>query len=393
MLCCFEESLDMIGKRLRLFVVVLGVLAGCSHVFALNSTDIERVRAATLAAKARLGAGDKSVIDDFIRSGLEELLLEEDPWQAVVIRRAILAQKGTGGLSPYSAAFAESAAKHLKTTLEDAGRLEDAERRQRVVLHLLIIAAEIESVEMVDIGLGMLTNPNAAIQYWAVKTVANPAVAAQLTSPVTGDEDLARQIIGRLGAAVDGAMAPEAMRLVVEFAGAVDTAEARALVLKIADVRIKLYEKWAVKYELMDTVLLSVLGKQILAESDEPRRQGACRRFGQLYSYVIERFILGGKVLSEEQMRQLASVIAHVEDTVVSKLLSRSQIRLRKAVESGKMSALESERKFLLGSPGQPGSLATKLKFDYGKTAGGATATAPKRLTPAPLPPSEEGQA
>jgi hypothetical protein len=240
---------------------------------------------------------------------------------------------------------------------------------------------------MADIGLGMLATPNAAAQYWAVKTVASPAVAAQLKSPITGDEDLTRRIVGELDQAVGTGLAPEGMRMVVEFTDVVDTPEARAMVLKIADLRMSLYEKWTVKYELMDIMLLSALGRQIMSETAEPKRLMACRKFGQLYSYVIERFILGREVLSTGQKQQLASVIAEVENTILSKLLARSQVRLKKAVESGKVSVLESERKFILGGPGPAGSLSTKLKFDYGKTATGTTATAPKSLKSPPLPP------
>ncbi len=377
----------MIGKRICLFFAVLGVSATYSSVFALNSTEIEAVRAAKHESKARLIGGDKGVIETFVRSGLQELLLEEDPWEAVVIRVAIVAQKGGSELSPYSAAFIEAAVNNLKTTFEDAGRLQDADRRQRMFLHLLIIAAELESMEMADIGLGMLAGPGAAVQYWAVKTVTSPSVAAELTSPIMGDEDLTRRIVSELAKTVDSVIVPEALRMVVEFADAVDTAEARALVLKIADQRTVLYEKWTVKYELMDMMLLSALGKQILSENADAKRAIACRKFGQLYSYVIERFILGQEVLSTGHKQQLASVIAEVENTILSKLLVRNQVRLRKAVESGKVSVLESERKFILGGSSQPGSLPTKLKFDYGKGSTGNAATAPKSLKSPPAPP------
>ncbi len=377
----------MIGKRICLFFAVLGVSATYSSVFALNSTEIEGIRVAKHESKARLIDGDKGVIETFVRSGLEELLLEEDAWEAVVIRVAILAQKGGSELSPYSAAFIEAAVNNLKITIEDAGRLEDADRRQRMLLNLVIIAAELESTEMADIGLGMLASPDAATQYWAVRTVASPAIAAQLTSPIMGDEDLTRRIVSELDKVVGRAVAPETIRIVVEFADAVDTPQARALVLKIADSRMSLYENWTVKYELMDIILLSALGRQIMSETAEPKRLMACRKFGQLYSYVIERFILGGQVLSAGQKRQVASVIAEVENTIVSKLLGQSQVRLKKAVESAKVSTLESARKILLGSSGQTGSLGTKLKFDYGKTATGTTATTPKSLKSPPLPP------
>ncbi len=382
----------MVGKRICLFFAVLGVSAMYSSVFALNSTEIEAVLAARHKSKARLTTGDKVVIETFVRSGLQELLLEEDPWEAVSIRVAIVAQRGGSELSPYSAAFIEAAATNLKTTIEDAGRLQDADRRRRTLLNLLIIAAELESTEMADIGLGMLASPDAATQYWAVKTVASPAIAAQLKSPITGDEDLTRRIVGELDKAVGRGLAPEGMRIVVEFADAVDTPEARALVLKIADLRMSLYEKWTVKYELMDTILLSALGRQIMSETAEPKRVTACRKFGQLYSYVIERFILGGKVLSAGQKQQVASVIAEVENTIVGKLLAQSRVRLKKAIESAKLSTLESARKLLLGSPRQAGSLPVKLKFDYGKTAAGTTAKAPKSLKPPPLPPPTNEQ-
>lgn len=375
----------MVCKRICLFVcAIVGILAPVAGVYALDSTDIEAVRSRTLESKIALSAADEAVVDKFVRNGLTELFLEEDPWRAVDVRAAILAQKGGAEPSPYAVAFAGATAKQLKVTLDDAARLPDPARHRRIALNLVIIAAGLQSTELVQFGLDMLANSDPTIQYWAVKTVTNPGVAAQLTSPVLGDEELTRRVLGRLDQAVSEAMAPETLRMIVEFADKVDTAEARALLSKIADLRTRQYANWTVRYELMDMLVLSSLGRQIQAETADAGRADLLRRFAQLYSHVIERYILGENILHELQKQQLASVIAETENKAITELLGRPENRLRKALEEGKGAVVDAGRQILLGSATQPGQLAGKVNYDYGKAAGGAAITEPLRLKAPP---------
>ncbi|MBE0535323.1 MAG: hypothetical protein IH624_06590 [Phycisphaerae bacterium] len=369
----------MVCKKIRLFTCVLvGIFSPVCGVYALDSTQIEAVRSRTLQSKSALSPADEAVVDKFVRDGLTELRFEEDAWRAVDAREALLAQKGGAEMSPYAAAFASAVAEHLKVAFEDAARLQQP-RRQRMTLSLMIIAARLQTPELVPFGLAKLADSDPTIQYWAVKTVTNPGVAAQLTSQIVGDEDLTRSIINRLDQVVGETMVPETMRMVVEFADRVGTAEGRVLVNKIADLRLRQYANWTVKYELLEMPILTSLGKQIVAETSDTRRADLLRRFAQLYSYVIERFVLSADVLDEKQKQQLVSVIAEVENGAVTELFGRPQNRIRKALEGNKPSVLEAERQILLGGPTQAGQLAGKFTYDYGK-AGGSVITEPLRL-------------
>ena len=378
----------MFHKRFCLCLVhVIMLFVLCSSVFALNSAEIAALRTRSLQRKSPISSADSGTIDRFIRAGMDELLAEQDLWEAVNIRNAIIAQSGGVEASPYGRVFVDSARKNLIPALDDVRQWQDANRRTRMELNLLIIAASLKSMEMADVGLSMLGSSNGTVLYWAVQTVANSNAAKQLKSPVTGDEELAGRIVQGLEKIVMPGTYPETLRLIVEFADELNTAEARVLLVKIADVRMAGYESWKVKYELMDGILLSSLGKLVLAESSASEKEKLWRKFGQLYSYVIERYILGEKVLRVEQKQQLASVIVAVENGAISKLLGRPENRLKKAVEGGKFTALESQRKFLLGSATQTGQLPTKLGVDYGNDAGGNVLTGPKNLK-APVVPA-----
>ena len=370
-----------------LYVIFALVLA--SNVFALNSTDIEAVRNRTLESKKALGSGDADIINSFLRAGMDELLLEQDLWESVNIRSAIIAQSGGAGMSPYGMAFIQASKKNLQVALDDVLQWEESDRKIRMELNLLIIAASLESMDMIDLGLQMLTSKNGTVQYWAVKTIANDNTRKQLISQVSGDEELVARLAKELQNIVSPQTFPETLRLIVEFCDEMDTQESKELLTKIVDIRISQYDNWKVKYELLDGILLASLGKQILVEVTPQDKSNLCRKFAQLYSFVIERFVLGQEVLRAEQKQSLASVIAEVENGPISKLLGRSQNRLKKAVEGSKYSVVESERKFLLGSDTQQGQLAKTLNFDYGK-AGGNAITAPKSLKAPVVPDSEK---
>ena len=385
-----EEKPEMFHKKFCLcclYVIFALVLA--SNVFALNSTDIEAVRNRTLESKKALGSGDADIINSFLRAGMDELLLEQDLWESVNIRSAIIAQSGGAGMSPYGMAFIQASKKNLQVALDDVLQWEESDRKIRMELNLLIIAASLESMDMIDLGLQMLTSKNGTVQYWAVKTIANDNTRKQLISQVSGDEELVARLAKELQNIVSPQTFPETLRLIVEFCDEMDTQESKELLTKIVDIRISQYDNWKVKYELLDGILLASLGKQILVEVTPQDKSNLCRKFAQLYSFVIERFVLGQEVLRAEQKQSLASVIAEVENGPISKLLGRSQNRLKKAVEGSKYSVVESERKFLLGSDTQQGQLAKTLNFDYGK-AGGNAITAPKSLKAPVVPDSEK---
>ena len=110
------------------------------------------------------------------------------------------------------------------------------------------------------------------------------------------------------------------------------------------------------------------------------------RRFGQLYSYVFQRYIKGRDVLSDTQKNQLASVLVETEISCISKRLKVTQSVVKNAVEQGDYTALLQEHSRLLGDETKAGQLPLKLNFDYGKGPDGSRRIAPLAL---PEPPKE----
>lgn len=376
----------MFGKRVGVYgFSVLLVMLLCSSVFALNTSDIQAVRQKRVSNKSALTAADRDVIKSFIRAGIDEMLLEEDAWEAINVRRGIVGQSGGQEMTPYRQGFVEIARDELKSALNHAGGLQDEIKKARAQVNLLVIAANLKSMEVSESGIGLMGSNNNLVQYWAVQAAASVEVAEQVKNKLTGNEELGRRIVSGLGPIVNASAFADTLKVIVEFADTLGTPEARGLLFKVADLRIAQYENWKVRYELVDAAVLSALGRQIPGAAADVKGE-LYRRFGQLYSYVIERYILGEKVLSTEQKRNLASVIVEVENTVVSKLTDRPEERLKKAVEDKKPAVLESERQLLLGSVTKAGQLSTKLGVNYGKSPSGDAITGPKSLKAPELP-------
>jgi hypothetical protein len=149
------------------------------------------------------------------------------------------------------------------------------------------------------------------------------------------------------------------------------------LLLDMANQRIRAYADWTVQEELLDNHILKQLARRMKAN---PADQGICGpRFGQLYSYVIQRYLKGTGTLDETQKQQLISVIAEVEDQSIATLLNRPQSSLRRALEQKNNSELLREHDRLLGNQTTAGQLPAKLNFSY--TAQGGTSQAPATLS------------
>jgi hypothetical protein len=120
-----------------------------------------------------------------------------------------------------------------------------------------------------------------------------------------------------------------------------------------------------------------------LATSSDLIKPEIARRFAQLYSYVIFRYIKGYDILNDNQKQDLASVIIEVEEKCITRLLglNRPQGALRRAIERNDLSALADEHNKLLGDETSTGQLPSKLDFDYGTMPNGT-----KRTAPIPLP-------
>ncbi|MEJ2701144.1 MAG: hypothetical protein P8Z79_01750 [Sedimentisphaerales bacterium] len=377
----------------------LVILAGCFFLVmdptsrAVNTTAIDRVR-----AKGVLDAQDYKVIDEFLAQAVQELVRTRDLATIAKRRTVILSRKGTQG--QYAQQFSEAAHKYIQAGLEEAQTLPE-ERKTSVMVNLLILIDGLEDPRLNDLAMEMLKSDSMVVRYWAVSCLTNPAMLEQLkgkTDPNPGD---ARMIAERLSQVVPTSNA-EILYRMTRFVANVNSPQSEQLLLQIADERMKRYADWTVKYELYDIAILQLLESKIpaapsselggLASTAAPRKPEVARRFAQLYSYAIQRYVKGKNagVLSDAQIRHLVSVLVDVDEKCVSQLLGQPQTAMRRAVERDSTQAVMEEHDRLLGSQSTPGQLPTRLGFDYGTTADGARRTAPIPLSDPPARPTTE---
>jgi len=359
------------------------------QVRALNTEEIDYVYEKAFVDNDVLDSGDFDVIDDFLNTALDEMFLTEDFSEIVKTRSEIASRRGQKQPSQYSASFISSAARHLKSAFDEVNSSEDGHRKIHLQRNLIILVAELGSIELADFGIQMLNGQNSSIRYWAVKSITGPGIAHRLNSNSIGDEELKTRIISKLTAAAEKENHAEILELIAKFADLLNGSEADELLLKIGLLRIKAYEDWTVEYELMDAGLLNALAERILVQAGGERIATA-REFAQLYSYAMQRYINGADSLSEVSGTQLASVLVDVEQSALGKLLGRPQTAIKKAVERKNYSSLQAEHDSLLGSPARAGELARAITFDYGKDAGSVAITAPKKLPAKPQPQEPE---
>jgi len=151
-----------------------------------------------------------------------------------------------------------------------------------------------------------------------------------------------------------------------EFAGRSQTAEAERLLLQIADARIGSYADWSVKYELMDSAILRLLGDKLVAGG--PSNPQLAKRFGQLFSFVLQRYMAGQRdgAIKAASANYLISVMMEAEEKCLGRLLGTPQATIRRAVEAKDLGALQAEHDRLLGTGNQAGSLSAKFSVSYG---------------------------
>ena len=114
------------------------------------------------------------------------------------------------------------------------------------------------------------------------------------------------------------------------------------MLIHAADERIKRYAAWNAGYELADVAVLKLLSNRLAAGTPNPE---VARRFAQLYSFAIQRYIKGQQrnALTGASRGYLASVIAEVEDKCLSKLLGVRQPTLTRTLQEGNLESLQAE--------------------------------------------------
>ena len=347
---------------------------------AVSTREVDTVR-----KKAVLDNSDLKIIDDFLAQAIQELVGTRDFTSIAKIRTVILSRQSTQG--QYAQQFSESARRHIAAGFIDAQKLRRPERIPGVMINLLILMDGLQDLGLTDLAIAMLKNENMVIRYWAVHCLTNTNIIIQLNAATNSNQ--ASAIAAQLKELIENST-PEIVVLIAQFAAGVNIPEAEQLLIQIADLRIKQYADWTVKYELYDSAILKFLSSKIPLPSQSPggmlltttgTKPAVARRFAQLYSYAIQRYIKGAALLNDTQKSHLASVLVETEDKCIGRLLSNPQLTIRRALERQNAQAILDEHDRLLGTATTPGQLPTTLKFDYGSTT-----TGPKRTAPLPLP-------
>jgi hypothetical protein len=346
---------------------------------AVNTKDIDIVR-----NKSVLESADLQIIDDFINDAVRELVNTRDFSSISKVRSTILARnesKKNSAQAQYTEQFSESAHKYISEGFKQAEELTPEDRRFKTILNLLILTDRLEDIRLADLALAFLNDDNTVIRYWAVHSVTSPGFTKKLNASIATNSQLARRITEQLQRSVDRS-GPEILSSVAEFAAEVVIPQGEDLLGQIADTRMKKYVGWTVDYELLDAAILRLLQQRL--SSGAVNKAALARRFGQLYSYVIQRYVQGRDSLNPAQKHQLASVLVETEKSCISKFFGTPQTVIKRSVERDDYTRLMLEHNNLLGDVTKAGLLPTKLNFDYGRNPNGTGRTAPLTL---PEPP------
>ncbi len=356
---------------------------------AVNTKDVDLVR-----KKAVLDDQDLKIIDDFLAEAIRELVNTRDFTDIAKTRTIILSRQSKQG--QYAKQFSESARIHIAEGFRLAQALPRQERITGVILNLLILVDGLQDLGLADSAIAMLKNENMAIRYWAVHCLTNPGFVQQLNAATSTNSSQASVIAAQLKELIETS-SPEIVTMIAQFAANVNIPQGEELLLQVADMRIKRYADWTVKQELYDGAILKYLSSKIPLPSQSlvgplpaasSIKPAIARRFAQLYSYAIQKYLKGGQSLTELQRNQLASVLVETEDKCIGLLLSKPQLTIRRAIERADMPAILAEHDRLLGSDTTPGELPATFKFDYG-TTGGSTRTTPLTLPDPPKKPQK----
>jgi len=377
------------------FVVLtlLSILAINSICAAVDTGAIGEVR-----DKAVLDNSDFKVVDDFIADALSELSAVEDFTATAKIRAELVrySRPGRSEQLQYADKFFESAYNRISEALKTTSQLTNPDRKFKLTLNLLIIIDGLGNTRLAELAMGLLKDENPIIRYWAVHAITNQRIAGQLNAATANNNPKpADQIVTGLKGAAEKANT-DTLALMVKFTADTNAPQAGELLLQIADMRIKRYADWSVEYELLDE---SVLGALCRSMSEGAVTSNFARRFRQLYSYAIQRYVKGQDVLSDTQKQQLASVIVGTERSCIGMQLGMVQSTIRAAVQQNDFGTIMAEHDKLLGSDAGSGQVELKLNSDYGQSTDVSKQMSPLVLSAPPkamspeLPTSETSDA
>ncbi len=377
----------MSSKRAFFAILVAAVVLA---TFSVSRAVVDLRRIKEVHGKSVLTQQDMQVIDEFMQDAVEDLVRTTDFTQVSKIRTTILTYQSSQ--AQYAQQYSESAHAHIAAGLQEARtEIRDEKRRFKVITNLLILIDSLKDPRLTDLAIGEINHTNNAVRYWAVRAATDPELWTKLRQDPSNASQLAAQIFAECSQVVADS-SPEVLRLMVDFADRFTTPDADRLLAQIADIRIARYASWSVNYELMDKAVLLALCNRLSAGS--AAKPELAKRFGQLLSFVMERYIRGQAEggLKADSANYLVSVMVDVEERCLGKLLGTPQVAIRRAIEAGDMNALQAEHDRLLGSGNQAGVLSSKLNINYGAAGQNQPAPTPLPARPeivAPAPADE----
>jgi hypothetical protein len=373
---------DTMAKTQHL-CMVLGVFVLSISAWSMEAMTIEQVYTQYNQSTIQLDAAAIGVIGDFWRKSMDTMMLSEDTEKMVELRLELKKYKGSDYLSFYSSAYQKASKEHLKEALDTVDKWENGVKKVRIERNLMILTVELGNVGLVDLALPKLSNKDPMVRYWAVRSLTSADVISQSKGEaVTRDDKRTAQIIAGLEDYLKTTPDTATISYVTNFAIEMNTAASRKMLSGIADRRIDAYMKWTVTDEHIDADILKGMGSLGVQISDPAEKQELLGRFGQMYAYVLERYMQPDKLPAGSRER-LISTIVEVEDKIVVKQVPGWAAKFRADISTNK--PLIDDYALLFGSNGQPGELAAKMNFNYGKDSSGKPVINPKPLPSAPV--------
>lgn len=353
-------------------------LACVSTAYSAPTVDIESLRLRTQGSNAELTTSEKGMISTFWAESLDQMMLAESSKDCVGIRQQLVLQKGDDNLSNFTVAYIAEAKQSIEASFSHAQRMDDARQRQMVDQNLMILAAELKSPAMAPLALAHLDSEDSVVQYWAYKAITDSAVMRQLSS--NADTETTQAILRALKERVTGGVQPPIQRLIIRFCMGLDDPMARDILLVIADSRVQAYREWTITDQVLDVTLLTALGNVAMLQ-EQPDKGTFGRKFAELYALTIQRYLKGEDTLSKNEIGDLMTVIAEVDQTVLAQQMG---IKTGILPSLKRKMGLEREYEVLFGDRMRSGQLAEMFNFDYGKDASGKPITVPQELGPMP---------
>lgn len=371
----------MINKHMFLRGAAALLMSAFFAFECVKAVDVSRID--EVRKKEVLSDSDLAVIADFVTDGIDEMLNSIRLSDIAAARTAVTTRKTSSKESAqiqYGPEFLDAVHQNIGLALEQAADITDPQRKAMVEMNLMILIDSLEDPELARAALEKVGDDNVMIRYWAIHSVTNFNFIEKLNSTNEGETELAKEITNKLTQVTDNEQCASTLSLIARFVGHCNNSNCRSLLVQLADIRIAKYASWKVDNEQLDGQILKMLSEKIASKKSLSADKAILgQKFGQLYSYVIQRYILGENILTTSQKRALISVIVDGE-LYAEKMSSGTLGSIKRAIEKNDFDRLFMEHDSLLGLEAQAGELAATVGFNYGTNADGLALTAPAAL-------------